>query len=340
MLASSTHDTKWSEDSRARLDILSEIPDDWRACIQRWSSLNQRYKTRVGREMFPTRNDEYLLYEALLATIPCSVHSINNEYVNRIRGFMKKASKEEKRETDWIDSDPRYDAALEEFVKKIIAKENIRFLDDLDFLLKKTRVYGIYNSLSQTLLKLTCPGVPDIYQGCETWNFRMVDPDNRSPVDFAFLSNLLGEISRCDAKPKNLAADLLSRSEDGAIKMYVQSRVLNFRKQYQELFNSGSYIPFQSAGKHASNVISFGRQYRRSKIIVAVPRFFSNVCGVETKPIGRIWDGTSLVFPSRFRGEYTNIFTGEKVLIGQDSNLRLECSTVFKILPFCLLSSR
>lgn len=336
MLASSTHDTKWSEDSRARLDVLSEFPADWKAAIYRWSRINQRFKTRVGRNLSPTRNDEYLLYEALLATLPDGPDSVDEGFVNRLVGFMRKASKEEKRETDWMDSDPAYDSALERFVRKIFDQNNHEFLESLKLLSQKLKTYGFYNSLSQLLLRLTCPGVPDIYQGCETWNLRMVDPDNRSPVDFRSLITSLSSISNLSSSP-GLARSLFSRHDNGLIKMYLLKNILNFRKGNADLFDFGEYVPIKCAGKLASNLVSYARQNRSSKIIVVASRFYSEICEVNELPVGNVWKGTYSKLPN-FCGEYTNIFTNEKVQISKASGFQLNFEQALSSLPFCLLS--
>ena len=339
MLASSTHDTKWSEDSRARLDVLSELPEEWNIAINRWSRKNLRFKTRVGTKLFPTRNDEYLLYEALLATLPDCPNSISKEFVDRIASYMRKASKEEKRETGWIGSNPVYDIALERFVRKVLEFKNHELLDDLNHILSKVRTCGFYNSLSQLLLKLTCPGVPDIYQGCETWNIRMVDPDNRSPVDFDVLINNLRSITR-DTNSHNLAKSLFSQYENGLIKMYLVKSILGFRKRNEDLFNFGEYIPIKTSGKFASNTVSFARKYKSSRIIIVVSRFFSKICEVNSLPIGDAWKGTYSKLPVTLRGKYTNIFNGERILIGEENDYQLKLELAFSSLPFCLLSSQ
>lgn len=339
MLASSTHDTKWSEDSRARLDVLSELPEEWNAAINRWSRKNRRFKTRVGAKLYPTRNDEYLMYEALLATLPSHPHSISSQFVDRLASYMRKASKEEKRETDWIDSDPVYDLALEKFVRKVLDFRNREFLDDLNPLFSRVKTFGFYNSLSQLLLKLTCPGVPDIYQGCETWNLRMVDPDNRSPVDFNALINNLRSISR-ETNSRDLARSLFSRYENGLIKMYLVRSILGFRKQNENLFNFGEYIPIRTSGKFASNIVSFARKYKSSKIIIVVSRFFSEICALNELPTGDVWKGTYSRLPTTLRGEYTSMFNGDRILIGEENDNKLKLEFALNSLPFCLLSGQ
>lgn len=338
MVCSSTHDTKWSEDSRARLNVLSEIPREWSTALTRWSVMNRAFKTVVGRHRYPTRNDEYLFYEAILASLQdANSLPVSNEFMNRIVQFMRKASKEEKRETDWIDSNPEYDAALERFARRVLSKANSKFQDDVMPLLDKVRIFGCYNSLSQLLLKLTCPGVPDIYQGCETWNLSMVDPDNRYPVNYEDLTRKLRSISHV-AKRVDLARNLLSRLDDGTIKMYLLQRVLNFRRENQALFNFGAYIPLTGMGKNSNHVISYAREYHDSRVIVVVPRFLSEICDTKKMPVGNVWKGTYVKLPKRFEGEYANIFTQDKSLVSRRDKSILDLSLVFGKLPFCLFS--
>ena len=342
LLTSSTHDTKWSEDSRARLNVISELPYEWRSAIGRWSKINSRFKTRVGGKYYPSRNDEYLLYESIMAVLSIKdSSSIGREFISRIVGFMQKAAKEEKRETDWIDSNPQYDRALQEFTQKVLDGRNKRFLEDIKPLLEKVETYGMYNSLSQLLLKLTCPGVPDVYQGCETWNLRMVDPDNRLPVNFDSNRRLLDGVSQMrQGMTRNFVKHLLENCENGMIKMHLLTSVLRFRNQNPDLFNFGTYVPLKASGRYSSNVISFARKHSKSKIIVVSPRFFSKLCRENKKPVGKIWGLTSVQLPATFRGSYSNIFTGENVELHVQNNVcRLECEVAFRELPFCLLAN-
>lgn len=341
LLTSSTHDTKWSEDSRARLNVISELPFEWRRAIGKWSKINSPFKTRVGRKLYPSKNDEYLLYESLMAALSIrDSSSPKREFVSRISGFMQKAANEEKRETDWVDSNPQYDRALQEFTSKVLDGRNRRFLKEIKPLLEKVEMYGMYNSLSQLLLKLTCPGVPDIYQGCETWNLAMVDPDNRLPVNFDSNRKLLNEISKMrQTTTQDFAKGLLENCEGGMIKLHLLTSVLRFRNKNQDLFNYGNYVPLKASGRYSENVIAFARVHSRSKIIVATPRFFSKLCDATKKPVGSIWDLTTVQLPAKFHGSYSNIFTGEDVMLDKQNNgCHLGCDVAFGELPFCLLA--
>ena len=341
LLTSSTHDTKWSEDSRARLNVLSELPYEWRRTIGKCSKINSPFKTRIGRKLFPSKNDEYLLYESVMAALSIrDSSSPEREFASRIIGFMRKAANEEKRETDWVDPNPQYDRALQEFTWKVLDRQNRKFLKEIKPLLERVEMYGMYNSLSQLLLKLTCPGVPDIYQGCETWNLAMVDPDNRLPVNFDSNRRLLNEISQTrQTSTIDFAKSLLENCHSGMIKLHLLTSVLRFRNKNQDLFNYGNYVPFKASGRYSENVIVFAREHSKSKIIVATPRFFSKLCDVTKKPVGKIWDRTTVQLPAKFHGSYSNIFTGESVILDEQNNgCHLECDVAFGELPFCLLA--
>ena len=266
--------------------------------------------------------------------------SPEREFASRIIGFMRKAANEEKRETDWVDPNPQYDRALQEFTWKVLDRQNRKFLKEIKPLLERVEMYGMYNSLSQLLLKLTCPGVPDIYQGCETWNLAMVDPDNRLPVNFDSNRRLLNEISQTrQTSTIDFAKSLLENCHSGMIKLHLLTSVLRFRNKNQDLFNYGNYVPFKASGRYSENVIVFAREHSKSKIIVATPRFFSKLCDVTKKPVGKIWDRTTVQLPAKFHGSYSNIFTGESVILDEQNNgCHLECDVAFGELPFCLLA--
>jgi (1->4)-alpha-D-glucan 1-alpha-D-glucosylmutase len=184
LLGTSTHDTKRSEDVRARINVLSELPRDWRAALTRWTRLNGRKKVSVQGRVAPDRNEEYLLYQTLLGAWPFG--GIDEEFVRRVTEFMLKALKEAKVHTSWITPNTEYEEVVLQFVRSILdPRESAAFLEDLEQLQRKVAFFGIFNSLSQTVLKLGSPGVADIYQGNELWDFSLVDPDNRRPVDFA-----------------------------------------------------------------------------------------------------------------------------------------------------------
>jgi (1->4)-alpha-D-glucan 1-alpha-D-glucosylmutase len=249
LLATSTHDTKRSEDVRARLLLLTEIPDHWAEAVREWAGQNDRHK----RSGYPDRNTEYLLYQTLVGAHPLGVE--------RAVAHMHKATKEAKRFTSWTAPEPDYDKAVEEFVRAVLGDSD--FVAALDEFVAPLVGPGRVNSLAMLLLKLTCPGVPDIYQGTETWDLSLVDPDNRRPVDYGARRSLLSFIAGASAD------DVAARAEIGAPKMFVIQRALDLRRRRPEAFEAASYTPLSVAGPGANKLIAFGRGAR---VAVVVPR--------------------------------------------------------------------
>ena len=317
MLALSTHDTKRSEDVRARLNVLSEIPDQWREALKRWSAMNAAKKQVVDDEPAPSANDEYLLYQTLLGAWPFDGAEAEDEqtwheFRERIRNYMAKATKEAKARTSWTNPDEEYDRAVAEFVDAVL--QNRDFIRDFLPLQRQVAFFGGFNSLSQTLLKLACPGVPDTYRGTELWDYSLVDPDNRRPVDYARCQSILAELMRCLEVPgcdrAAVAEKLLQNAEDGRIKLFTSFTTLNFRRQRDHLFRNGEYRPLVAAGEHAGHVCAFERWTEGESIVVIVPRLIVGLMnGKEQAPLGKaVWGNTSVSLQA---GRYRNVFTGE-----------------------------
>ncbi|HEV2758372.1 MAG TPA: malto-oligosyltrehalose synthase, partial [Acidimicrobiales bacterium] len=254
LLATSTHDTKRSEDVRARISLLSEIPQEWGAAVARWTEMNGRHK---GDGM-PDRNAEYLLYQALVGAHPLTV--------DRAVAFMEKASREAKEHTSWVDPVPEYDEALAGFVRAVLADD--LFTADLARFATPLVAAGRRTSLAQTLLKLTSPGVPDIYQGTELWDLSLVDPDNRRPVDYDARRRLLDKVRTSSS------AEVLGADDDGAPKLWVTHRALDVRRRLGGCFVGARYEPLTAVGERAANVGAFVRSDPHSDGAVAaiVPR--------------------------------------------------------------------
>ena len=201
LLATSTHDTKRSEDVRARINVLSEMPKEWRTAVRRWARYNRKHKRRVDGQPAPDANEEYLLYQTLLGVWPFGSEMDAQEYSNlveRVQAYMGKALNEAKVHTSWANTNEAYLGAVSDFVASILRRsDDNRFLEDFLSLQKRIARYGAFNSLSQVLLKITSPGVPDIYQGTELWDFSLVDPDNRRPVDFGFGAGCWRSLTGC-----------------------------------------------------------------------------------------------------------------------------------------------
>jgi (1->4)-alpha-D-glucan 1-alpha-D-glucosylmutase len=346
LLTTTTHDTKRSEDVRACINVLSEIPEEWRTALNRWSKLNRKKKLLVDGHPVPDRNEEYLLYQTLLGAWPLTPMGGDDYAVFklRIQDYMRKATKEAKVNTSWINPNQAYDDALQDFVAAVL--DNFLFLAEFQTFRSKIAQYGMYNSLSQTLLKLTVPGVPDIYQGNELWDFSLVDPDKRRPVDFArrrqLLSALLEQSHAAGYNLRDLAHDLLIAREDGRIKLYITHRTLCFRRKHPELFLRGAYIPIEANGMRHQHVCAFARQYEQYELLVVAPRFFSRLIpDPQRLPVGpQVWGDTSLTVPATegSRCRYRNVFTGEAVAtVNGRGGMKIALELVFAHFPVALL---
>jgi (1->4)-alpha-D-glucan 1-alpha-D-glucosylmutase len=278
MLASTTHDTKRSEDVRARLALLSEIPDQWAGAVRRWAGNNARLRTGE----IPDANTEYLLYQTLVGAWPIGLE--------RIIAYMEKAVKEAKLHTSWTDPNQAYEQGLADFIAAILADKT--FCTDLENFVAALIGPGRINSLAQTLIKLTAPGVPDIYQGTELWDLSLVDPDNRRPVDFALRRRLLSQL------PQLCTEEIVAKMDKGLPKLWVIRQALHLRRTFPELFGPrADYCPLYATGKKADHLVAF---FRGQAVISLSPRL---VMGLDND-----WDDTILELPS---GKWHNVLTGD-----------------------------
>jgi (1->4)-alpha-D-glucan 1-alpha-D-glucosylmutase len=309
MLASATHDHKRGEDVRARIDALSELPLEWRRQVGRWSRLNRLKRRELDGQRVPARNDEYLLYQTLIGAWPFELdspdHPALGAFTERIVGYMMKAAREAKARTSWAAPDQEYEAGLARFVRRILdPQEGRAFLSDLLAFAPRIARIGAANGLAQVLLKLTVPGVPDIFQGCELWDLSLVDPDNRRPVDFALRRDALQQ--RADP------AALLASWRDGRIKQHVIARTLALRRREPRLFETGTYEPLETAGGLADRVIAFARRSERTMIIVAVPRLIAALLADHEQPCPApaAWGDARLALPPACPGRLLDELTG------------------------------
>jgi (1->4)-alpha-D-glucan 1-alpha-D-glucosylmutase len=344
--ALSTHDTKRSEDVRARLNVLSELPEEWQACLQRWSDLNAQYRV-LDDEPVPDASVEYLLYQTLLGAWPLEPYSAGEygTFVERIQAYMMKALHEAKVYTSWINPNPAYDEAVQQYVARILDPQaNQAFLDDFRAFQRRVSHCGLFNSLSQTLLKLTAPGVPDTYQGTEMWDFSLVDPDNRRPVDYAYRHRMLQALQArmTDARDDRiaLARELLTSKEDGRIKLYVTTLALSCRRTHSGLFATGGYLPAQAKGAKREHVFGFVRRQGDRTALVVVPRFVARLLqDGHAAPLGEaVWQDTTLLVPGphRHRG-WRNVLTGAPILAAEDGQTTLAMAELFAHFPVALL---
>ena len=346
MLATSTHDTKRSEDVRARISVLSEMPEQWREGIFRWSRLNRKLKVIVDGKPVPSRNEEYLLYQTLVGTWPfCNPGDEEfAEFSSRIKAYMLKAMREAKVHTSWISPNSQHEDAALYFIDSILKKSthNI-FLHDFESFQKLTAACGIFNSLSQTLLKITSPGIPDIYQGNELWDFSLVDPDNRRLVDYRIRKELLDELLRKESAEGLLetAWEVVATRNDGRIKMYLTCKALNFRRNNRELFESGRYLPLAVEGVCQEYVCAFERSVNNSSILVVAPRFCSSLMADSSRlPMGAdVWKDTRIIIPFDTAAScYRNIFTGEVLNLNQEEGrLSIALKDILSLFPVALL---
>jgi (1->4)-alpha-D-glucan 1-alpha-D-glucosylmutase len=267
----------------------------------------------------PDRNEEYLLYQTLLGVWPLETinWTVSDEFVSRIRDYMIKASREAKVNTSWINQNEAYELALTSFIDHIARPgPGNKFLPEFLPFQRKISRCGLYNSLAQTLLKICVPGVPDFYQGTELWNFNLVDPDNRRPVDYETRITMLSELKRKEGMSvTNLAEDLYHNMDDGRIKMYLTYKALSYRKANRGLFEKGAYLPLAIAGAMADHVCAFARSLDGSSAIVAVPRFLWPLMTEVSMPLDKAsWTDTYIVLPDADKeAEYRNVFTDEIV---------------------------
>ncbi|WP_439624338.1 malto-oligosyltrehalose synthase [Gemmata sp.] len=332
----STHDTKRSEDVRARLNVLSEIPDEWGEAVRRWVRTNAGLKRAAGDETAPDVNDEYLIYQTLVGAWPLDGSpEVLSGFMTRVQDYVVKALHEAKARSSWVNPNGDYDRAAREFVAKLLdPAASQAFLDDFRPLLQRVVRLGLFNSLSQTLLKLASPGVPDTYQGTELWDFSLVDPDNRRPVDYDRRRELLGGCTAAAALTGDAllkwTADVLAHKEDGRVKVYVTHRALACRRDHPGLFSEGEYAPLAAAGARADHLFAFARTHAGASAVVAVPRLVAKLCGGAAEPLGDVWGDTTLAVPA---GRWRNVFTGE-VLTAADA---LPAADVFRHFPVALL---
>lgn len=343
LLATTTHDTKRSEDVRARINVLSELPREWKGVLSRLAKAARRHRIQVAEDRIaPDRNEQIMLFQNLIGAWPFGELDppAREEFADRIAAYLLKAAKEAKINTSWINPDVAWDEALGTFVHRILRDEG--FVRELLPFQRRVAEIGIYNSLSQTALKLASPGVPDLYQGCERWCFSLVDPDNRRPVDFSALAEGLGELHAQWAEGKGqhveLVRQLWAAREDGRIKQYITWRSLSLRASQPRLFLDGEYVPVEGAGPRSTNAVAFARRRGTQQAIVVAPRLVANL--LEEQETGADpWEGTYLVLPGGSGGPaWRCAFTG---VIHRTEYLRksaiLSLSSLFRELPLALL---
>jgi len=324
------------------------MPAEWRETVTRWAQMNRGKKCTVENAVAPSANDEYLLYQSLVGARPRNLRDPNalDSFRTRVTAFMQKAVKEGKVNTSWTEPNAAYEKALEQFIGHLLeSSDQNSFVGELERFGRRVAFFGRFNSMSQTLLKITSPGVPDFYQGDELWDLNLVDPDNRRPVDYAARKRILAELKSDFEKVADAAGDffrgLLEDKTPGAMKQFLVWRALNFRAAHRELFDAGEYLPLVTAGQHAENVCAFAKAWKQQTVVVIAPRLvFGLMEGAEVAPIGtEIWKETLLRLPQAPPGDlFRNVLTREMVpVIEKDGTAALELRQALKSFPVALL---
>ncbi len=308
--ATSTHDSKRSEDARARINVLSELAPGWEALLEEWMRLNERCKALVNGSSAPDASEEILIYQSLLGIWPRDESGIP-EVTERMRNFVVKAVREAKVHSGWVQPSEPYENALQAFVTAILESPN--FLRSFTPFQKKVAFHGAFNSLAQLLLKITAPGVPDFYQGCEFWNFSLVDPDNRRPVDYAAHIALLESLRRREAEDRPaLLRDLVDNWQQDGIKLYLTYKALEFRRSHRALFEEGEYIPLEAAGQRAGHVAAFARRKAAEWAVTITPLYSAGLGCRPPDMRSADWGDTVVLIPEDAPVVWNSVFTGEE----------------------------
>jgi (1->4)-alpha-D-glucan 1-alpha-D-glucosylmutase len=346
LLATSTHDSKRSEDVRSRINVLSEIPAEWYRALRSWYVLNRSRKAAVDGLVAPSLVEEYLFYQTLVGVWPLNDPSPQEreDLTERVRAYMRKALREAKLHSSWINPNEAYEDAVDRFVRAALefTPENT-FLREFVAFVDQIKAAGLWNSLSQTLLKIASPGVPDFYQGSEIWDFSLVDPDNRRPVDYSLRCRMLAKLRELQQRGAvSLISEVTNDLSDGLIKLFVTSAALCFRKSHHDLLTNGSYIPLRAAGDLQNHVVAFARTLGGRCMIAAAGRFFTRLCAGTRKPIGESTWGDSVLLLRRdcARPAYRDIFSRTTVeTVQRNGKYMLPLSAAFAHLPVALLES-
>ncbi len=337
MNATSTHDTKRGEDVRCRINVLSEIPGEWKNSLSSWSRLNNAKKKKIYGVPVPDRNDEYFIYQTLIGTFPESFEGYD-EYIKRIRDYMIKSVREAKVHTAWIKPDIEYEEKLLHFIDRILtpSDKNI-FLKKLGSFSRWISFYGMLNSLSQVIIKIASPGVPDFYQGTELWDLHLVDPDNRGIVDYSLRQDYIQYIEEMEMRDlPGLIRELWDTRSDGRIKLFLIHRLLHARNRMSKLFADGEYIPLETTGRFSDSVIAFLRIYGNQASIAIAARLLTSMVSEGVLPAGELWSDTAVHLPQGFTAEVRDAITGSEIQIQGGLSL----SKTMILFPGMLLTGR
>lgn len=328
--ATATHDTKRGEDVRARLNALTDIKKEWFTAVEEWYKLNSRIQEKGA----PDINDEYFIYQSLIGAYPMPGDD-ENDFKDRFTAYLIKALREAKRNTNWTEPNEPYEEATKEFVNKLLDKQS-DFWKSFQQLHSKVAGYGIIYSLAQTILKFTCPGIPDIYQGCELWDLSFVDPDNRRPVNYEQRQQCLETIITQNRPKEETLQELWENRFNATIKLWLVHTLLQERRQQQELFSQGEYIPLDVTGEYGKNILSFARRHNNSWYIIIVPLHLASLCKDQGKDAGLPdWKDTSVILPGDAPAAWEHIFFNKTI----SGEREIRVKDIFQIIPMGVLKA-
>ena len=326
MNATATHDTKRGEDARARLNVISDIPEKWFSKVAEWQLMNEQFK----QQSWPDRNVEYFIYQSILAHFPLLEKDIDS-FPGRLTAYLEKAGKEGKLHSDWAEPNVEYESAITDFTNAILNKET-EFYKSFRSFLNGVTDHGMLNSISQVILKFTCPGVPDIYQGCENWDFSFVDPDNRRPIEYELMEKSLTEFK--ESANEECLKTLWEHRAGGSIKGWFVKLLAEIRKKNPDLFKHGRYQTVEVGGRLKNNVLAFVREYQREWILVVIPL---HTAAMEDENVldNTGWSETYINLPF-YASSALNVLNNQKFKIGQ----KISLDKLFGHLPFAILNGK
>jgi (1->4)-alpha-D-glucan 1-alpha-D-glucosylmutase len=325
--ATATHDTKRGEDARVRINVLSRIPEEWKEQVSSWFEMNRIFRTEADGRTVPHVNDEYFIYQSMLGGFP-EDFEVTDEWIKRVQAYLNKALREAKVNTNWSEPDEAYEKACERFIEQILDPQHTFLASFIPFV-KTVCEHAMVYSLTQTLIKLTAPGIQDVYQGCELWDLSFVDPDNRRPVDFDRRMEFLFQlVVREEKGPEAVFNYLRTHRQEGIEKLYVTWKILNLRKQRSTVFLEGQYIPISITGNDI-RAAAYARTHNDYWILVIFP------LGLVRHDMD-IADGGNeqyLILPDEAPAVWRNLFTQE-MLEGPN---QISISALFRTFPVALL---
>ena len=362
LIATATHDTKLGEDTRARLNVISEMPAEWSREVTRWMRINRAHRMLIDGEPAPDRNDEYRFYQALIGVWPLDAEQSSivaqgghksaldlSDIVSRVRAYMQKSVKEAKRHTSWLTPNEDYELAVDRFVERVLTGASAaKFVPAFASFAHRIARIGMVNGLSQVVLKIGSPGIPDFYQGCELWDLSLVDPDNRRPVDFELRRQLLAKVDETTALGAEervaAVAEMAAQWEDGRVKMLTTALGLRLRRDWQDVFLQGRYLPLVTDVALSAGVVAFARILDDRVVIIAAPRL---VAGLMTDndgafPLGGdAWKTSRILLPPELHGRtFRHLLTGAEIVpAAAGGDEWLFAGQVFATIPVGILTS-